>query len=405
MRNTAARCSVSRAAWVGSVAVSVLAHVALGLGMQLAGELQQRPSRSATLAGKSAPSRPPGHDVWLTIEAPANSRRVSRQAPPAETPPATPAGPLEVPEDLPSVDVEETLASATTKSRPASSRQAAPPRRNDPVLPSPSQRGRGGQLRPASTVSADGPRGSSHAGETLGKPDLRRLLAANLQQPDSGVEPIRSVPPASGQESAPVAKVSPQADRPHADELSASASLVDTQGDVLQEKTGRRAWILSATSPAWDREVAGASTSSTGPPVSRQRKRRQASLAPPVPSPAAPAGDSVEHASASPGDSDRRQARAGVVADASPKQSIRPRYPRPSIRAGEEGRVVVEARVRSDGSVLSARVVASSGFDRLDAAALQAVRGATFDPARNGRGEPVAATVRVPVRFVLREAT
>ncbi|MBS3735278.1 MAG: TonB family protein [Phycisphaerae bacterium] len=85
---------------------------------------------------------------------------------------------------------------------------------------------------------------------------------------------------------------------------------------------------------------------------------------------------------------------------AAPARPIRPAYPPPAVRRGREGRVVVAAYVLADGTVGSARVQHSSGFGVLDAAAVRAVRTATFIPARRG-GAPVAEWVRIPIRFVL----
>ena len=78
----------------------------------------------------------------------------------------------------------------------------------------------------------------------------------------------------------------------------------------------------------------------------------------------------------------------------------RPQYPPVSRRLEEEGRAVLEVRVGADGSVLSARVVESSGYWRLDNAALRAVRIARFTPARRF-GRPVASTLRLTFAFRL----
>jgi len=91
----------------------------------------------------------------------------------------------------------------------------------------------------------------------------------------------------------------------------------------------------------------------------------------------------------------------GVGAGAGPAGDLEPEYPAASIRRGEQGRVVVEALVRADGSVAEARVVESSSYSRLDEAALKAVRAAQFTPARRN-GQAVESWVKVPVRFVLK---
>lgn len=73
-----------------------------------------------------------------------------------------------------------------------------------------------------------------------------------------------------------------------------------------------------------------------------------------------------------------------------------PDYPAAAVRAGRQGRVVLEVEVRADGTVGDCTVVASSGHLLLDHAAVDAVRRWRF---RDGPGR-----VRVPIEFVLRTA-
>ncbi len=73
-----------------------------------------------------------------------------------------------------------------------------------------------------------------------------------------------------------------------------------------------------------------------------------------------------------------------------------PDYPAAAVRAGRQGRVVLEVEVRADGTVGDCTVVASSGHRLLDHAAVDAVRRWRF---RDGPGR-----VRVPIEFVLRTA-
>lgn len=94
-----------------------------------------------------------------------------------------------------------------------------------------------------------------------------------------------------------------------------------------------------------------------------------------------------------------RQAR--VDAPPKPRRTIRPVYPDGARRRGEEGRATVEFLVGEDGRVAEARVVASTGFAELDAAALKAVRTARFTPAR-ADGKAVAAPARLTLNFKLR---
>lgn len=64
------------------------------------------------------------------------------------------------------------------------------------------------------------------------------------------------------------------------------------------------------------------------------------------------------------------------------RSRITPAYPPVSRRLGEEGRVVVNVYVLADGRVGDARLLKSSGYERLDAAALEHVRRDWhFDPA------------------------
>lgn len=80
---------------------------------------------------------------------------------------------------------------------------------------------------------------------------------------------------------------------------------------------------------------------------------------------------------------------------------VPPVYPNASIMNDEQGRSIIRARIDTDGAVAEVIVWQSSGFTRLDRAALTAVREWRFTPARQGF-TPRAAWVDVPVDFVLR---
>lgn len=76
-------------------------------------------------------------------------------------------------------------------------------------------------------------------------------------------------------------------------------------------------------------------------------------------------------------------------------------YPLASKRMNEEGRVMVLAVINTQGLVDKVTVVSSSGYPRLDDAALDAVRQVRFKPyTRNGVAYPVQA--RIPCVFNLR---
>jgi len=77
-----------------------------------------------------------------------------------------------------------------------------------------------------------------------------------------------------------------------------------------------------------------------------------------------------------------------------------PVYPPISRKLREEGRVLLRVRVDAGGRVEAAEIAASSGFDRLDEAALQAVRRWRFAPARSGE-RTTAGIAIVPLSFRL----
>jgi protein TonB len=149
----------------------------------------------------------------------------------------------------------------------------------------------------------------------------------------------------------------------------------------------------------------------------RERAHRDASPAPPVenepPSPDLAKGPALPEAAVAHGevqsaarsdDGGRNEAaiasppRYGLPGLANP----RPDYPWLSRRRGEEGRVVLRVTVDAEGSAAVVEVAASSGHDRLDRAALAAVRRWRFAPARQG-GKAIPGTVAVLVTFRLIE--
>jgi protein TonB len=77
-----------------------------------------------------------------------------------------------------------------------------------------------------------------------------------------------------------------------------------------------------------------------------------------------------------------------------------PEYPRLSMRMNEQGKVVLKVELGEDGSIASAQVKTSSGFARLDAAALGAVKTWHCKPViRNGAA--VRAVALQPFNFTL----
>lgn len=81
-------------------------------------------------------------------------------------------------------------------------------------------------------------------------------------------------------------------------------------------------------------------------------------------------------------------------------QNPKPNYPSLSSRLGEAGTVTLWVAVNAAGTVDDLGVLRTSGFARLDAEALKAVRQWRFTPAKRG-GEAVADKVSVPIEFGL----
>lgn len=82
------------------------------------------------------------------------------------------------------------------------------------------------------------------------------------------------------------------------------------------------------------------------------------------------------------------------------KHAFKPEYPARSIQRHESGQVNIQVVVDTSGRVHDARVVSSSGFDRLDEAALKAARRSTFYPYME-HGRPMYAKAIIPYRFNL----
>src|SRR4051812_34993586 len=81
-------------------------------------------------------------------------------------------------------------------------------------------------------------------------------------------------------------------------------------------------------------------------------------------------------------------------------QNPKPVYPPISKRLGEQGKVIVHVLIGVDGTAQSANLKQSSGYDRLDNAALDTVRKWRYVPGKRG-GVPEAMWFDVPVHFVL----
>ena len=77
-----------------------------------------------------------------------------------------------------------------------------------------------------------------------------------------------------------------------------------------------------------------------------------------------------------------------------------PDYPAMSRRIGEEGRVLMKVLVSADGAAEDVQIEKSSGSERLDNAAIQAVKRWRFIPAKKNN-QALSAYVMVPMKFSL----
>jgi protein TonB len=84
--------------------------------------------------------------------------------------------------------------------------------------------------------------------------------------------------------------------------------------------------------------------------------------------------------------------------DAAYLQNPPPAYPLVAERFGYTGKVLVRVLVTPQGNPASVTIEQSSGITSLDNAALRAIRGWKFIPARDGN-RPIQAEVLVPVDF------
>jgi protein TonB len=92
-----------------------------------------------------------------------------------------------------------------------------------------------------------------------------------------------------------------------------------------------------------------------------------------------------------------------VAQDLKTSNRVDPTYPSASRRAGEEGTVRLKVLVDEKGRPKDVAVATSSGFPRLDQAAMQAVRKWRFVAATDGTS-PISAWTQVAITFRLTSA-
>jgi protein TonB len=91
---------------------------------------------------------------------------------------------------------------------------------------------------------------------------------------------------------------------------------------------------------------------------------------------------------------------ASTVASPNYLENPPPVYPESSRQLRQQGVVILLVKVSATGAPTNITIKTSSGFAKLDRAAIQAVKGWKFKPATLG-GIPVDSSVEVPVRFEL----
>ena len=104
----------------------------------------------------------------------------------------------------------------------------------------------------------------------------------------------------------------------------------------------------------------------------------------------------VEESKASDGDTGT----PGVQTEAKAVGQVNPVYPRYSRRHEEEGAVTILVEILASGKLGHVKVLRSSGYSRLDRAALDAVKKARFTPARKGN-QPITTTRSISFTFRL----
>lgn len=92
----------------------------------------------------------------------------------------------------------------------------------------------------------------------------------------------------------------------------------------------------------------------------------------------------------------------GVISQAAMTGNSIPSYPYFSRRRGEEGIVVIFVTISTQGRCSDAEIVSSSGYSRLDNAALKWAKEADYQPALEEDGTAVESPLRLRVPFELR---
>ncbi|SMF51340.1 energy transducer TonB [Pseudogulbenkiania subflava] len=162
------------------------------------------------------------------------------------------------------------------------------------------------------------------------------------------------------------------------------------------------------------------------PRLEHPAARRSAATSPPLlstsaPRPSAATPSAAPSPSPSPAPEEHRSEAAATASNAAPAKTAeaadapitpplyrggyldnpKPRYPALSLELNETGTVRVRVQVSAEGRALDVSLAQSSGYPRLDRAALEAVRQWRFVPARRGQ-EAIPFNFIVPVDFSIK---
>ena len=156
--------------------------------------------------------------------------------------------------------------------------------------------------------------------------------------------------------------------------------------------------------PAGPKSIASPDPLSPAMPAAADADKAVSSPTPaPAASPPAASKTAVPAASASAGTATPTVSAPNVElpsSDADYLRNPKPIYPALSKRLNEQGTVIHGVLIGTDGRPVSARLVQSSGFDRLDKAAYEAVMQWRYVPGKR-QGKPEAMTFNVPVTWAL----
>jgi protein TonB len=136
-------------------------------------------------------------------------------------------------------------------------------------------------------------------------------------------------------------------------------------------------------------------------PSALQPSPNQTDTKPNAPQTTTPATASATIAAASPAATSPAPAKVELPTHvATYLQNPKPDYTALSVRRGEQGQVVLNVLIGVDGRAQKGEIVKSSGFERLDAAALATVLRWRYVPGKRG-GVPEEMWFKVPLAFVL----